>query len=194
MIKISMIYYFTNAILRKFSRIFNSIKYRLNYEEYRKINSHNDTFPVRRVEFNRIKVGARSYGPIEIYDYGAINDFVEIGNYCSIALNVRFILGGNHDMNNFFMFPCDDFGLPLNNPVSLSKGPIVIGDDVWIGFGVVILSGVNIGSGSVIAAGSVVIESFPPLSVIGGNPARLIKRRLTSMTDRDYLNKLNSLL
>jgi acetyltransferase-like isoleucine patch superfamily enzyme len=57
--------------------------------------------------------------------------------------------------------------------------PVVIEDDVWAGAHVIILKGVTIGHGSIIAAGSVVTKSFPPYSIIGGVPARLIKMRFS---------------
>lgn len=58
-----------------------------------------------------------------------------------------------------------------------SKGPIVIGNDVWIGMDSMILSGVTIGQGAVIAAGSVVTKDVPPYAIVGGNPAKVIKYR-----------------
>lgn len=57
--------------------------------------------------------------------------------------------------------------------------PVVIEDDVWCGANVVILKGVTLGRGSVVAAGSVVTKSFPPYSIIGGVPAKLLKMRFT---------------
>lgn len=57
--------------------------------------------------------------------------------------------------------------------------PVVIEDDVWVGANVTILKGVTIGCGSIVAAGAVVTKSFPPYSIIGGVPARLLKRRFT---------------
>ncbi|MBQ9094383.1 MAG: CatB-related O-acetyltransferase [Prevotella sp.] len=57
--------------------------------------------------------------------------------------------------------------------------PVVIEDDVWCGANVTILKGVTIGRGSVVAAGAVVTKSFPPYSIIGGVPARLLKRRFS---------------
>lgn len=61
--------------------------------------------------------------------------------------------------------------------VNLYDQPVVIEDDVWIGANVTILKGVTIGHGSVVAAGAIVTKSFPPYSVIGGVPAKLIKKR-----------------
>lgn len=63
-----------------------------------------------------------------------------------------------------------------NQPIS-TKGGINIDDDVWIGFGVIILDGVSIGKGAVIAAGSVVTKSIPKNAIAGGSPARVIKMR-----------------
>ena len=62
---------------------------------------------------------------------------------------------------------------------SICKGPIVIGDDAWIGYDCTILSGVTIGQGAVVAAGSVVTKDVPPYAVVGGTPARVIKYRFT---------------
>ena len=55
--------------------------------------------------------------------------------------------------------------------------PVIVGDDVWIGHGAVILRGVTIGTGSIIAAGSVVRSDVPPFSIVGGVPARILKTR-----------------
>jgi len=63
---------------------------------------------------------------------------------------------------------------PLGRPL-FSKGPVIIGDRVWIGSGVAIMPGVSIGEDSIIGANSVVTKSFPPRSVVAGNPARLIR-------------------
>ena len=61
---------------------------------------------------------------------------------------------------------------------SLSKGPVTVEDEAWIGYGAIILSGVTIGKSSIVAAGSVVTHDIPPYAIAGGNPAKVIRYRL----------------
>lgn len=62
---------------------------------------------------------------------------------------------------------------------AVSKGDIIVGDDVWVGYGATILSGVHIGQGAVIAAGAVVNKDVPPYAIVGGIPAKVIKYRFS---------------
>lgn len=72
--------------------------------------------------------------------------------------------------------------------------PTIIGSDVWIGHGAIIMGGVKIGDGSVIAAGSVVTKDVPSMSIVGGNPARVIKRRFSDKdAENDHLNFISKL-
>ena len=71
-----------------------------------------------------------------------------------------------------------------------SRGDIVVGDDVWIGFGAAILSGVHIGQGAVIGAGAVVTKDVPPYCVVGGNPAKTIRYRFEEPV-MEYLKTLD---
>lgn len=68
-------------------------------------------------------------------------------------------------------------GVPIRKQPLKSKGDIIIGDDVWLGFGVIVLDGVHIGNGAVIGAGSVVTKNIPAESMAVGNPARIVKTR-----------------
>jgi acetyltransferase-like isoleucine patch superfamily enzyme len=70
----------------------------------------------------------------------------------------------------------DKLDKPIRNQ-GVTKKPVVIEDDVWIAAGCLIIPGVTIGKGSVIAAGSVVVKNVPPYSIVGGNPAKVIKER-----------------
>ena len=74
------------------------------------------------------------------------------------------------------MYPFKEKNFGLENE-ALSKGDIIIGDDVWMGTNALICSGVKIGQGAVIAAGSIVTKDVEPYSIVGGNPAKLIKYR-----------------
>lgn len=75
--------------------------------------------------------------------------------------------------------------------VNLYDQPVIIEDDVWCGANVTILKGVTIGRGSVVAAGTVVTKSFPPYSVIGGVPAKLLKMRFSVSEIEEHERKLN---
>jgi len=92
---------------------------------------------------------------------------VEIGNNCLIAGNCQIFDCSGHDLS---------FENVENriNTVGNTK-PVIVEDNVWIGFGSIIMPGVRIGYGSVIAAGSIVVKDVPPMSVVGGNPANIIK-------------------
>ena len=59
-----------------------------------------------------------------------------------------------------------------------SNGDVIIGNDVWIGYGSTIMSGVKIGDGAVIAAGSLVVKDVDPYTIVGGNPAKMIKKKI----------------
>lgn len=127
---------------------------------------------------NCVTVGYKSYGGLNVYSYSNGKDEkLQIGNFVSIANNVSFILGGNHNIDTVTSYPLKSFILNDYFKDSFSKGPIVIEDEVWIGFGVTITSGVRIGKGAIIATRSVVVKDVPPYSIYGGNPAKLIKYR-----------------
>jgi acetyltransferase-like isoleucine patch superfamily enzyme len=119
-----------------------------------------------------------SYGFINLEKFNNPNEKLFIGDYVSIANKVVFILGGNHQTNTISNYPFYSKLIKLKPGAdSLTKGPIIIENEVWIGYGALILSGVRIGKGAIIAAGSVVTKDVPAYSIVGGNPARLIKYR-----------------
>ncbi|QFT08590.1 Putative acetyltransferase [Vibrio sp. THAF190c] len=93
---------------------------------------------------------------------------IKLGNNVMVAQNVQ-IIGGNHAFNRT--------DLPMMFQGEGKQGPIVIENDVWLGASCIILTGVTIGEGAIIAAGSVVTKSVEPYSIVGGNPAKLIKKR-----------------
>jgi len=90
--------------------------------------------------------------------------------------DVLFLLGGNHNIETFSTYPFKVMILGEKKE-AWSKGPIIVEDDVWIGTRAMILSGVRIGQGAIIAAGAVVTKDVPPYSIVGGNPAKIIKYR-----------------
>jgi acetyltransferase-like isoleucine patch superfamily enzyme len=73
-------------------------------------------------------------------------------------------------------------GVPIDEQPITSKGPIVIGDEAWLGTGTIVLSGVTIGRGAIVGAGSVVTRDVPPDSIAGGNPARVLGVRRPAST------------
>lgn len=110
---------------------------------------------------------------------------IEIGSYVLIASNVSFIGKDDHLVNQ-----------PEKTIWNSGRGDnykTIIGNDVWIGHGAIIIGGVTIGDGAIIAAGSVVTKDVAPCSIVGGNPARFIKDRFQSEQDKiKHINYLHS--
>ncbi|EOU1879021.1 CatB-related O-acetyltransferase [Clostridium perfringens] len=172
--------------------IFNKLKsiFKLynQKKQWRKINKHNYTSVNRITDLKKIRVGMKSYGPLNVYTWGSENEELIIGNYVSIASDVKFILGGNHRYDIFSTYPFK-VKLGLEEIEAYSNGKIKICDDVWIGMNTTIMSGVTIGQGAIIAAGSVVTKDVEPYSIVGGNPCKLIKYRF----DTDLINKIKNI-
>lgn len=131
-----------------------------------------------------LKIGIGTYGiyNLQVVLYTGCSPKIEIGKYCSIASGVRIVAGGNHPVDWVSTFPFRVyFDLPgkFNDGMPSSNGDIIIGNDVWIGTGVTILSGVKIGDGSVIAANALVTKDISPYSIVGGIPAKTIKKRFS---------------
>lgn len=124
-----------------------------------------------------------------LYHYPINGDKLKIGKFSSIACGAKFIFtSANHTMHSLsnYTFPIffEEWGLDVKNIRSAwdNKGDIVVGNDVWIGYEAVILSGVTIGDGAVIGARAVVTKDVPPYTVVGGVPARPIKKRFDDET------------
>lgn len=121
-----------------------------------------------------IEKGASFGEHVSLGDNSGIGVNATISNYVTIGKNVMMgpdclVYTSNHKFDNIEIPMCQQgFSEPK---------PVVIGDDVWIGARVIILPGVKIGQGSVIGAGSVVTKDVEEYTVVGGNPARLLKRR-----------------
>ncbi len=118
-----------------------------------------------------------------LYHYPINGDRLTIGRFCSIACGTRFLMNSaNHAMGSLstYVFPIfyEEWGHGMNVTTAWNhRGNIVVGNDVWIGYEAVILSGVTIGDGAIVAARSVVTKDVPPYTIVGGAPAKPIRRR-----------------
>lgn len=128
-----------------------------------------------------------------LYQYPINNDQLIIGKFCSIACGAKFLMtSGNHKMGSLstYAFPVfyEEWGLDVADVVDAwdNKGDIVIGNDVWIGYEAIIMAGVNIGDGAIIATRATVTKDVPPYAIVGGAPARIIKKRFSD----DVISKL----
>ncbi len=144
--------------------------------EWRDKNSHNFTTISSKVP-DVIDVGNGTYGNIDIRWFWDKREYLSIGHYCSIAEGVLFLTGGNHPLHTLSSFPFSHYYNTGESYYAPTKGPIVIGDDVWIGLNATILSGVTIGQGAVIGANSVVAKDVPPYAIFAGN--RVVKYRFS---------------
>lgn len=149
---------------------------------WKKRNKNNYTTPVSLFDPNIVDVGKYTYGAIDILSWGSVGEKLVIGSFVSIADNVRFILGGNHHPEFFSTYPFKTKVIASTKVESFSKGPIIIEDDVWIGYGSTILSGVTVSRGAIIAANSVVTRDIPPYAFVAGVPARVKKFRFDDET------------
>lgn len=124
-----------------------------------------------------------------LYHYPVNGDKLIIGKFCSLACGAKFIFtSGNHSMKSLstYTFPIffDEWDLDVKDIRDAweNKGDIIIGNDVWIGFEAVIMSGVKIGNGAIIGTRAVVTKDVPPYTIVGGVPAKPIRRRFDDAT------------
>lgn len=124
-----------------------------------------------------------------LYHYPVNRDRLNIGKFCSIACGAKFLFNSaNHAMESLSTYPFplffEEWGLDRNDVADSwdNKGDIIIGNDVWIGYEAVILSGVTIGDGAIIGARAVVTRDVPPYTIVGGVPAKAIKKRFSEAT------------
>ena len=163
-------------ILRTIFRQYAFVRFQ---KAWRKRNAHNRTVAMTTFPMECVEVGNGTYGELHILSYFPEVEKLAIGNYVSMAPDVRFILSGNHQIQTLFTYPIlSTLGKAHHPKDTLSKGPIIVEDEAWIGYGAIILSGVTLGKGCIVAAGSVVTRSIPPYAIAGGNPARVIRYRL----------------
>jgi virginiamycin A acetyltransferase len=126
------------------------------------------------------------------YHFDFTGDKLIIGKFCMIASDVTFIMNGaNHLTDAITTYPFAIFGngweSAMEGKTYPSKGNIVVGNDVWIGYNATIMAGVTIGDGAIIGTNSVVTKDVEPYSIVGGNPAKLIKKRFSEDEIKDLL-------
>lgn len=121
-----------------------------------------------------------------LYHYPINNDRLIIGSFCSIACGAKFIFNSaNHTLSSLSTYPFpifyEEWGQDIEEVASAwdNKGDIVIGNDVWIGYGAVILSGVTIGDGAIIGTNALVTKDVAPYTIAGGIPAKPIRKRFS---------------
>ena len=124
-----------------------------------------------------------------LYQYPINHDRLIIGKFCSIACGAKFLFNSaNHTMASLSTYPFplffEEWELEKKNVIEAwdNKGDIIIGNDVWIGYNAIIMAGVKIGDGAIVATGAVVVKDVAPYTIVGGVPARMIRRRFSDKT------------
>lgn len=124
-----------------------------------------------------------------LYHYPINHDKLQIGKFCSVACGAKFLFNSaNHTLSSLSTYPFplffEEWGLEKKDVTNAwdNKGDIVIGNDVWIGYEAVILAGVTIGDGAIIGTRAVVTKDVPPYTIVGGVPAKSIKKRFSEET------------
>lgn len=124
-----------------------------------------------------------------LYHYPVNGDRLEIGKFCSIACGAKFLFtSANHALRSLSTYPFpiffDEWELDAKDIRSAwdNKGDIILGNDVWVGYEAVILSGVTIGDGAIIGTRAVVTKDVPPYTIVGGVPAKPLRRRFDDKT------------
>ena len=124
-----------------------------------------------------------------LYHYPINGDKLIIGKFCSIACGAKFLFtSANHKMSSLSTYPFpifyEEWGLDAKDIRNAwdNKGNIVIGNDVWIGYEAVIMAGVTIGDGAIIGTRAVVTKDVPPYTIVGGVPAKPIRKRFDDAT------------
>lgn len=131
-----------------------------------------------------------------LYHYPVNHDRLIIGKFCSIACGAKFIFNSaNHTLHSLSTYPFpiffEEWELDKKNVADAwdNKGDIVIGNDVWIGYEAVILAGVTVGDGAIIGTRAVVTKDVPPYTIVGGVPAKPIRKRFSD----DVIARLSEL-
>lgn len=121
-----------------------------------------------------------------LYHYPINHDRLVIGKFCSIACGAKFIFtSANHTLKSLSTYPFplffEEWGLDKADVADSwdNKGDIVVGNDVWIGYEAVIMSGVTIGDGAIIGTRAVVTKDVQPYTIVGGVPAKPIRKRFS---------------
>lgn len=121
-----------------------------------------------------------------LYHFPFIGDKLIIGKFCALSRGIKFIMNGsNHQLSGFSTYPFEIFGkswqkvTPKSNNYPF-KGDTLVGNDVWIGYEAVIMPGIKIGDGAIIAAKSLVTKDVQPYTIVGGNPAKIIRKRFSA--------------
>ena len=129
-----------------------------------------------------------------LYHYPVNHDRLMIGKFCSIACGAKFLFNSaNHSLSSLSTYPFpifyEEWGLDRKNVAEAwdNKGDIVIGNDVWIGYEAVSLAGVTVGDGAIIGARAMVTKDVPPYTIVGGVPAKPIRKRFSEETISEML-------
>lgn len=172
--------------------ILSDFKYYLKFsyfkDKWRKRNKMNKTRAGNIFPISNVFVDMYTYGVLNVRCYHLTDYKLKIGKFCSIGPRVYFMLCAEHPITRFSTYPFETFVFNELESGKISKGDIIVEDDVWIGEDCVIMSGVKIGKGSVIGAKSIVTKNVPSYSVYGGTS--LIKRRFNDEIC-EKLDKIN---